>query len=240
MSQYTQNNGLDGIKIDFTNILNFFSGNRYKWLLLAAALVSTLVILSILRGLYTDLVWFGELSYSSVYMKILTTKIVLFIIGFSIFAVVCGASLYIAFRWSTGEYVVAVPLQIKNFLSKAFIIASLGVIILLGLLFGSSFASKWELFLKAANSVSFQTSDPVFNKDISFYIYSLPVYDFISSWALTVAIVVTIATGAMYFLNYSARGVGIKFSGNFLVHLSIIASIIMLIIGTPIGAIIRK
>ena len=231
MSQYTQNNGLDGIKIDFTNILNFFSGNRYKWLLLAAALVSSLVILSILRGLYTDLVWFGELSYSSVYMKILTTKIVLFIIGFSIFAVVCGASLYIAFRWSTGEYVVAVPLQIKNFLSKAFIIASLGVIILLGLLFGSSFASKWELFLKAANSVSFQTSDPVFNKDISFYIYSLPVYDFISSWALTVAIVVTIATGAMYFLNYSARGVGIKFSGNFLVHLSIIASIIMLIIG---------
>ena len=231
MSQYTQNNGLDGIKIDFTNILNFFSGNRYKWLLLAAALVSSLVIFSILRGLYTDLVWFGELSYSSVYMKILTTKIVLFIIGFSIFAVVCGASLYIAFRWSTGEYVVAVPLQIKNFLSKAFIIASLGVIILLGLLFGSSFASKWELFLKAANSVSFQTSDPVFNKDISFYIYSLPVYDFISSWALTVAIVVTIATGAMYFLNYSARGVGIKFSGNFLVHLSIIASIIMLIIG---------
>ena len=231
MSQYTQNNGLDGIKIDFTNILNFFSGNRYKWLLLAAALVSTLVILSILRGLYTDLVWFGELSYSSVYMKILTTKIVLFIIGFSIFAVVCGASLYIAFRWSTGEYVVAVPLQIKNFLSKAFIIASLGVIILLGLLFGSSFASKWELFLKAANSVSFQESDPVFNKDISFYIYSLPVYDFISSWALTVAIVVTIATGAMYFLNYSARGVGIKFSGKFLVHLSIIASIIMLIIG---------
>ena len=231
MSQYTQNNGLDGIKIDFTNILNFFSGNRYKWLLLAAALVSSLVILSILRGLYTDLVWFGELSYSSVYMKILTTKIVLFIIGFSIFAVVCGASLYIAFRWSTGEYVVAVPLQIKNFLSKAFIIASLGIIILLGLLFGSSFASKWELFLKAANSVSFQTSDPVFNKDISFYIYSLPVYDFINSWALTVAIVVTIATGAMYFLNYSARGVGIKFSGNFLVHLSIIASIIMLIIG---------
>ena len=124
MSQYTQNNGLDGIKIDFTNILNFFSGNRYKWLLLAVALVSSLVILSILRGLYTDLVWFGELSYSSVYMKILTTKIVLFIIGFSIFAVVCGASLYIAFRWSTGEYVVAVPLQIKNFLSKAFIIAS--------------------------------------------------------------------------------------------------------------------
>ena len=231
MSQYTQNNGLDGIKIDFTNILNFFSGNRYKWLLLAAALVSSLVIFSILRGLYTDLVWFGELSYSSVYMKILTTKIVLFIIGFSIFAVVCGASLYIAFRWSTGEYVVAVPLQIKNFLSKAFIIASLGIIILLGLLFGSSFASKWELFLKAANSVSFQTSDPVFNKDISFYIYSLPVYDFISSWALTVAIVVTIATGAMYFLNYSARGVGIKFSGKFLVHLSIIASIIMLIIG---------
>ena len=117
MSQYTQNNGLDGIKIDFTNILNFFSGNRYKWLLLAAALVSSLVIFSILRGLYTDLVWFGELSYSSVYMKILTTKIVLFIIGFSIFAVVCGASLYIAFRWSTGEYVVAVPLQIKNFLN---------------------------------------------------------------------------------------------------------------------------
>ena len=231
MSQHTQNNGLDGIKIDFGNLLNFFSGNRYKWLLLAAVVISTLVILTILRGLYTDLIWFGELSYSSVYMKILTTKIILFIIGFSVFAIICGASLYIAFRWSTGEYVVAAPLQIKNFLSKAFIIASLVVTILLGLLFASSFASKWELFLKAANSVSFQTADPIFNKDISFYIFSLPVYDFINGWALTAAIVIAIATGAMYFLNYSARGVGIKFSGKFLVHLSIIASIIMVIIG---------
>ena len=231
MSQYTQNNGLDGIKIDFGNLLSFFSGNRYKWLLLAAGVVATFVILNILRGLYTDLVWFGELSYSSVYMKILTTKIVLFVIGFSVFAMMCGASLYIAFRWSAGEYVVAVPLQTKNFLSKAFIIASVAVIILLGLLFGSSFASKWELFLKAANSVSFQITDPIFNKDISFYIFSLPVYDFINGWALTAAIAITIVTGAMYFLNYSARGVGIKFSGNFLVHLSIIASIIMVIIG---------
>ncbi len=231
MSQYTQNNGLDGIKIDFGNLLNFFSGNRYKWLLLAGGVVATLVILNVLRGLYTDLVWFGELSYSSVYMRILTTKIVLFIIGFSVFAIMCGASLYIAFRWSKGEYVVAVPLQTKNFLSKAFIIASVAVIILLGLLFGSSFASKWELFLKAANSVSFQTTDPVFNKDISFYIFSLPVYDFINGWALTAAIAITVVTGAMYFLNYSARGVGIKFSGDFLVHLSIIASIIMVIVG---------
>ena len=231
MSQYTQNNGLDGIKIDFGNLLSFFSGNRYKWLLLAAGVVATFVILNILRGLYTDLVWFGELSYSSVYMKILTTKIILFVIGFSVFAMMCGASLYIAFRWSAGEYVVAVPLQTKNFLSKAFIIASVAVIILLGLLFGSSFASKWELFLKAANSVSFQITDPIFNKDISFYIFSLPVYDFINGWALTAAIAITIVTGAMYFLNYSARGVGIKFSGNFLVHLSIIASIIMVIIG---------
>ena len=86
MSQYTQNNGLDGIKIDFGNILNLFSGNRYKWLLLAVGLISAFVILSVLRGLYTDLVWFGQLSYTSVYMKILTTKITLFIIGFSIFA----------------------------------------------------------------------------------------------------------------------------------------------------------
>ena len=231
MSQYTQNNGLDGIKIDFGNILNLFSGNRYKWLLLAVGLISAFVILSVLRGLYTDLVWFGQLSYTSVYMKILTTKITLFIIGFSIFAAICGLSLYIAFKWSTGEYVVAVPLQIKNFLNKAFVFGSLGVIILLGLLFGSSFASKWELFLKAANSVSFQKSDPVFNKDISFYIFSLPVYDFISGWALTAAIAITIVTGAMYFLKYSARRIGVKFSGNLLVHLSIIASIIMLIIG---------
>ena len=231
MSQYTQNNGLDGIKIDFQNVLNFFSGNRYKWVLVIVAVILTLVILSVLRGLYTDLVWFGELSYSSVYVKILVTKIVLFIIGFTVFAIVCATSLYIAFRCSTGEYVAAVPLQTKKFLSKAFIIASLAVIAVFGLGFGFSFASKWELFLKAANSVSFQITDPIFNKDISFFVFSLPVYDFINGWALTAAIAITIVTGVMYFLNYSARGVGIKFAGNFLVHLSVIAALIMVVIG---------
>ena len=118
MSQYTQNNGLDGIKIDFGNVLNFFSGNRYKWILVIVAVILTLVILSVLRGIYTDLIWFGELSYRSVYVKILMTKILLFIIGFTVFAITCAASLYVAFRWSTGEYVAAVPLQTKKFLSK--------------------------------------------------------------------------------------------------------------------------
>ena len=124
MSQHTQNNGLDGINIDFGGLLNVFSGNRYKWLLLAVAIVSTLVILSILRGLYTDLIWFRELSYSSVYIKILTTKILLFFIGFVVFGIICSASLYTAYRWSIGEYVVAVPLRIKNVLGKVLFIVS--------------------------------------------------------------------------------------------------------------------
>jgi uncharacterized membrane protein (UPF0182 family) len=41
-----------------------------------------------------------------------------------------------------------------------------------------------------------ESADPIFNKSVSFYLFTLPIYDSISSWLLYLAVIILIAAGA--------------------------------------------
>lgn len=50
----------------------------------------------------------------------------------------------------------------------------LAIAVLLGVMIGSSLTVEWQKLLLAFNSTSFNVLDPLFNRDISFYIFILP------------------------------------------------------------------
>jgi uncharacterized membrane protein (UPF0182 family) len=55
-------------------------------------------------------------------------------------------------------------------------------------------SSNWSDILKFINSTSFNLVDPLFNKDISFYIFGLPVYKELYNFVLVTLILLTILT----------------------------------------------
>ncbi|MCH8062428.1 MAG: UPF0182 family protein [Chloroflexi bacterium] len=84
--------------------------------------------------------------------------------------------------------------------------------------------------MKFANAVPFGELDPVFGKDLSFYVFTLPVYSFLEGWLLGAAIMILLGTIALYLVNFSLRGMGFTITTELKIHVSIIAAIIMFII----------
>ena len=205
-------------------------GPIIKWGAVILGLILAFVLISYLRGVYTDLLWYDSLGFKSVFVKILLTRVVLFVIGAAVFAVLVGAGLYVANRLSSGPVTLSLPPETVDLLGKLTVWGSVIAVVILSVIFGSIFASRWEIFLKFANSVQFGEVDPVFGRDISFYVFSMPVYNFVQGWMLGAVIVITLAAVGLYYVNFSLRGRRFEFSSGLKVFVSIMAAVVMLVL----------
>ncbi|MDP6512169.1 MAG: UPF0182 family protein [SAR202 cluster bacterium] len=225
MAEDFERNGEPPIDIAQNIPTNF--GPLLKWGAVLAAIVALFVISSISRAIYTDLLWFDALGFKSVYTKILSTKIVMFLVGAAIFAGMISTSLWFGLKQSRGEVTLPLPPEVISVLNKAVIVGVIGVGGVLSIIFGTVFSSRWELFLKFTNAAEFPLRDPVYGKSASFYIFDLPILTFLQGWLLGAFIVVLLATLALHFVNFSLRGVNFSLSSTMRLHLSIIAALIM-------------
>ena len=205
-------------------------GSRLKWVVLVAALILAFLLLSFLRSVYTDWLWFDHLGFKSVYLKILLTKFVLFFAGAVVFGVPAAVALYFANKVSQGPEELPLPQATRDFLRGLIFWGTIAAGIGLSAIFGVILAGQWEVFLRFGSAVSFDTLEPVYGKDVSFYVFSLPLYKVIQGWLLGATVVTLIASLALCFANFSFRGVGFVVTPGLKVQVSIIAAIIMFVV----------
>ena len=209
-----------------------------KWGILIVALIAVFALVSFLRGIYTDLLWFDSLGVRSVYSKVILTRIVAFVAGAAVFAVGLAIALWFAYRYSRGEVVLPVSPGIADLVRKGTVWGPVAVIFGLSLAFGALFASRWELFLRFVNSVRFHQVDPisgqvlplldpVFGRNISFYVFDLPLLSFTQGWVLGALIVILIAGLVLQFANYAVRGLNFELTTAVKVQVSVVAALIM-------------
>ena len=201
-----------------------------KWGALVIGLIVLFGIFSFGRGVYTDLLWHDALGFRSVFLKVTITRILLFGVGSLMVALILAASLRIAHAYTAGAIELPVAPEVTTVLSRVVMWGAVVAIFILSIIFGSVIASRWELFLKFTNSVPFDQVDPVYARDLGFYIFNLPLFSFLQGWVLGIGIVTLLATIAVHFINYSLRGASYELTGPRLAHLSIIAAVIMLAI----------
>ena len=120
--------------------------------------------------------------------------------------------------------------QLSDLIRKGLIVVPIIVTIGVSIVFAILFSSQWELLLKFTNSVGFNATDPMFNKDISFYIFDLPAYSFIQGWLVAVFAVGLIATAALSFAHYALRGVSFSLTPILRNQLAVNGAIIVLLI----------
>ncbi len=68
------------------------------------------------------------------------------------------------------------------------------IAILFALFYGLDMKGAWQTFALYFNQAQVATLDPIFHKPVSFYLFSLPVYDLVSSWLITLSFVVLCAS----------------------------------------------
>ena len=214
---------------DAESISRRFQG-RMKWIVAIALVAILFVLASFARSIYTDFLWYGELGFRGIYIKVLTTRIALFAVGFIVTAILLAISLLTINRNTSGPGGLPIPEDLAKIAGRLLTIIAIAATLIIGIVMGSFFASKWELFLRFTNAANFGVTDPLYGKDLSFYIFELPTYSFIQGWLLAVAIVVGIASAVLAFANFTLRGVSFTLTSTIRNQLIIIGSIIVLIV----------
>lgn len=176
-----------------------------KILILIGAIILIIIALFIGSRIWLNYVWFAKLGFLNVFVTILWTKIWLWFTFFFIFVIFAGANLLAGFRKGNIQSMKiqqgGVPVEISK--KTGIVIASL-VLLILGLIMAGRGSGNWELILKFLNKTDFNLTDPVLGREVSFYVFSLPLYTFLKSWSLGAVILTMIAVAFLYLLSGGA------------------------------------
>jgi len=77
----------------------------------------------------------------------------------------------------------------------------LAVALVIGLLIAMGETGKWDLILRLIYQVPYGQNDPLFDKDIGFYLFSLPVYVALKNWLILILLLSTLMVAAIYFVH---------------------------------------
>jgi len=143
---------------------------------IAGAIFVALIVVPWLASFFTDWLWFKEIGFQTVFATSLIWRVVLFFVGGAFAFAYFYGNVRIARGGGTGFPVLyvnrgdGVTVDISRMFKKLFLPDAL----LLSLLSAISLSAWWLTLLKGINGVPLGARDPLFDRDISFYLFRLP------------------------------------------------------------------
>jgi len=184
-----------------------------KWIIIGIIFLMVLIVGAI-ASIYIDLIWFKSVQYVTVFWKILLTKGVVMLFFAAVFFILSFINLSFARRFAP-EFQVEISqdeferpeIQLYKSLqniqiNKKFV---LWFSLIIALFMGFSESSSWEKILIYLNRTSFGITDPIFNKDIGFYMFSLPFWEFIRNWLSFALTLITVVVAAIYIIKKAVK-----------------------------------
>jgi len=174
------------------------------WLAFA---VFVFALLAPVVPLYTDWLWFHEVGYAQVFLAILSLRGSLVIgVGLAVF-VVLYANLAFAARTAPPDVLWELEDQLglpSRVVIEPLIRRALPLVLLvISFVSGMRASADWETILAYRNQVAFGTVDPLFGRDLGFFVFSLPFWRLVHGWALTLGAATLILTLVLYVLQRS-------------------------------------
>ncbi|MEO6924060.1 MAG: UPF0182 family protein, partial [Bryocella sp.] len=214
-----------------------------NWLLALAAVVILFIAARVAISYWVDLLWFQSLGYSAVFWR---TRVLEFSI-LAAFTVVTFAILFAAFtvlkrlqqdglpraheivlQGSTVNLPVG---PVLRFLTWA---VSLGAAVITGV----SMLANWPtfaLFFYAPRTANL--TDPIFSRPISFFLFTLPAWQLLLDWALTLAIIIGAFAVLLTILATGARALNkdlVRYAGSPWRALSVALSFLLLVLAVNV------
>jgi uncharacterized membrane protein (UPF0182 family) len=157
--------------------------------------------------LYTDWLWFHEVGYAQVFLAILSLRGSLVAgVGLVVFLVL-WANLTFAARSAPPDVLWELEDQLglpSRVVIEPLIRRTLPVFLLFVSFFSGTRASgSWETLLAYLNQVPFQTTDPLFGRDLAFFVFTFPFWRLLHGWAITLAAATLVLTLVLYVLQRS-------------------------------------
>ena len=180
------------------------SPKRVVGLLVSSVVLLIVIVFAISNGIQ-DWLWMRQVGYVAVFWRILSIKLVLAALAFVI------AFFYL---WLNLRFVIATLLRLRgNRIDGSVVLltsqgigfsagwAKLGALLLaaiVGIAFGLAFYSQWNVLLRFHWATAFGQTDPVFGKDIGFYLFRLPFYQLVQNSLTGLTLLVFAAVAIAY------------------------------------------
>ena len=202
-------------------------------LLILAAFIAVLSLGQSI-AFYTDWLWFQEVGYAAVFTTTVGVKLLLALLSGGLFFLVVYANVKFAARMLRGvrflDFENALELPSPELIDPLIRRLLLPACIVLGFIIGPQGAGEWGDALLFFNAMPFGLSDPVFGKDVGFYIFRLPLLTAAYHWLMVLLTLTIAGTAAAYVLyrgiQYGPRG--LSFSPRAKTHLLSLAAIFLL------------
>ena len=179
-------------------------GFRRFMTLMAAAVI----LFTVLRGLpafAVDYLWFREVGFLGVFTKTLWSQVAMQALFGGLFLVLYLGNVLPAIRRVSPNFAalheLRMILPIVEKLRPALRVLAVVVGLALAFLFARWGQGEWLSWLRFRNPESFGIADPVFHRDLGFYVFTLPFIHTLVGFAAFALFVTGLSTGLAYFLQ---------------------------------------
>ncbi|MGA1796168.1 MAG: UPF0182 family protein [bacterium] len=214
--------------------VRFIINNVVIWFIAVISIIT-------LSDFYGELLWFRSLNYTPVFWTVFLAKGLLWVLFGTLFILIAGLNIYLArklgppkehwnlsYRTEDLNTIKSVPIEperVNRYLTLA--------CVLLGIAMGAWPAiRKWDAFLRFWRRTPFALLDPIFSKDVGFFVFAYPVHLFVQQWLLIAVLIITLMVGVVYLKDkaLNLRRGAFLFTRRAKVHLSVLAGFILLLI----------
>jgi uncharacterized protein len=185
--------------------------------------------------LLTDWWWYREIGYQVVFTRSITTQTLLFLgVGGLTFGILF-LNARIAQRGLAATQLLLQVAESAPRLNLVVLLRWVGLPLALGLgvLFGFAATSGWEMVLKAIYGTPFGVVDPVFSRDIGFYVFTLPALSTALGVLVTLTIISLLLVTPIYFIrgDLTVREAGLRLEPSAALHIAILLAALLLLFG---------
>ena len=176
----------------------------------AAVFAVCLTLAGIAIEVLVDWIWFSEVGYSEIFLTLLKARWLLFFSAFVSTLAFMLANAWVArqreperfLELATAAVRRGAPSNLRAFAHARLRLVVGGVAVAGAGLFAVVEMGNWDVLLRFVYQVQYGQTDPVFGKDIGFYLFSLPAYVALKNWMMLTIAFCALCVGGVYW----ARG----------------------------------
>ncbi len=213
------------------------SAGRFRLIIFGVIAVGLFLLMSLrgIAGFYTDFLWFDSLGQDDVFKAVLGAQVVLVLLFMFLFFLILFGNLTVAQRLAP-RIRPAGPeedllVHYHTFIGKRDRLVRILFSALFALIAGLRVSDKWQDWLLFTNREDVGVTDAQFDKDIGFYIFQLPFFNFVVDWVFGTLLVTIIFTAITHYLNGGIRfqTTGERVRPQVKAHLSVLLAVIALV-----------